>query len=54
MAFLTVNNFFKCVFKYTDQKNTCASIVFKAESKRGGVFLKNQKDTFLEVQNGSF
>ena len=33
MAFLTVNNSLKCVFKNTDQKNICASIVFKAESK---------------------
>ena len=33
MAFLTVNNFF-CVFsKKNDQKNICASIVFKAESR---------------------
>ena len=33
MAFLKVNNFFLCVFKITDQKNICASIVFKAESE---------------------
>ena len=33
MAFLTGNNFFLCVFKNTDQKNICVSIVFKAESK---------------------
>ena len=33
MGFLTVNNFFLCVFKNIDQKNICASIVFKAESK---------------------
>ena len=28
-----VNNFFLCVFKNTDQKDICVSIVFKAESK---------------------
>ena len=33
MAFLTANSFFQCVFKNTDQKDICASIVFKAESK---------------------
>ena len=33
IVFLMVNNFFLCVFKNTDQKNICASIVFKAESK---------------------
>ena len=33
MSFLKANSFFKCVFKNTDQKDICASIVFKAESK---------------------
>ena len=47
MALKTVNNFFLCVFKNTDQKNKCASIVFKAESKPkdeeiflGGILIK--------------
>ena len=30
---LIANNFFKCVLKNTDQKDICASIVFKDESK---------------------
>ena len=56
MAFLfDSQELFLCVFKNTDQKNICASIVFKAESKPkheekffwGGVFFKNQKRTFL-------
>ena len=34
MAFLTVKNFFQCVFKNTNQKIICVSIVFKAESKK--------------------
>ena len=61
MECLTVNNFSQCVFKNTDQKNICASIVFKAESKPkheekyfGGVFFKNQKCTFSGVQNGTY
>ena len=33
-AFLTVNNFFLCVLKNTDQKNICASIVFKADQSQ--------------------
>ena len=33
MAFLTANSFFQCVFKNTDQKDICVSIVFTAESK---------------------
>ena len=47
--------FFLFVLKNIDQKNICASIVFKAESKLkheerkkfGGVFFKNQKHTFF-------
>ena len=64
MAFLMANTvaFFKCVFKNTDQKDICASIVFKAESKPKheekkhfwGVFLQNQKHVFWGVQNSSF
>ena len=60
MAFLMVNNFF-CIFKNTDQKKICASVVLKAEikpkhenKKLWGVFLKNQKHTFLVVQNSTF
>ena len=49
-------------FKNTNQKNICASIVFKAESKPkheeeknvGGFFFKNQKCTFSGVQISSF
>ena len=34
MAFSTANSFFlKCVFKNTDQKDICVSIVIKAESR---------------------
>ena len=33
MAFLIVNNFLQWVFKNTDKKNICVSIVFKAESE---------------------
>ena len=33
MAFLAANSFFYHVFKNTDGKDICASIVFKAESK---------------------
>ena len=62
MAFLMVKSFFKCIFKNTDQEDICVSIVFKAESKQkqeeqffwGGFFIKNQKQAFLGVQNGSF
>ena len=62
MEYLTVNDFFLYIFKNTDQKINCASIVFKAESKPkheekffwGGVFFKNQKCTFLGAQNGTF
>ena len=61
MAFLTVNKFCVYIFKNSDQKNICASIVFKAESKPKheehffeGVFFKNQKRNFLGVQNGTF
>ena len=41
MVFLTVNNFLKCVFKYTDPKNIYVSIVFQAESepKNNEIFL---------------
>ena len=42
-----------CIFKNINQKNICASIVFKAESKPKheeqkfwGFFFKNQKRTF--------
>ena len=31
MAFLTANSFFWCVFKNTEQKDICASIVFKTQ-----------------------
>ena len=34
LPFLAVNNFFVCVFKKIDQKNMCASTVFKAESEQ--------------------
>ena len=62
MAFLTAYTFFWCVFKNTDQKDICASIVFKAELKPKHeeknsfevFFIKNQKCTFSGVQNGSF
>ena len=57
MAFLTVNNFFSVHFQKYQPKNICVSIVFKAESKKNilwGVFFKNQKRTFLGVQNGTF
>ena len=62
MVFLVVNNYFFGRLKNTNQKNICASIVFKAESKPkheekffwGGVFFKNQKCTFLGAQNGTF
>ena len=50
-----------CVFKNTDQKNIWASILFKAESKPKHkekkclvFFFKNQKRTYLGVQNGTF
>ena len=42
MAFLTVNKFFVYIFKNSDQKNICASIVFKAESKP-----KHEEQIFL-------
>ena len=42
MAFLTINNFLLCVFKNTDKKNICASIVFKVESKP-----KHEENNFL-------
>ena len=61
MAFLTFNNFFLCVFKNANQKNICAFIIFKAESKPkqkenffGAVFFKDQKCVFSGVQNGTF
>ena len=45
----------------TDQKDICASIVYKAESKPkhkeqffGGVFLLKPKTCFFGVQNSSF
>ena len=60
MAFLTVNNFFLCVFKNTDQKDFSESIVFKAESKPKHEekffwegFLQNQKHTFSGLQNST-
>ena len=53
MAFLTVNNFFLCIFKNTDQKNICVSIVLKGESKPkhkekfcGGFSLKTKNALF--------
>ena len=59
--FLTVNNFFLCVFKNTNQKNIRASIVLKLNQSRNmkktfilGVFFKNQKRTFFGVQKGTF
>ena len=58
---LIANSFFKCVLKNTDQKDICASIVFKDESKLKTwrnfffVFLfKNQKHAFPGIQNSSF
>ena len=33
MAFLTATSFYLCVFKNTDQKDICATIVFKTEPK---------------------
>ena len=56
MAFLTANSFFQCVFKNTDQKDICVSIVFKAKSKPkhkekiifGGFYYK--KTQFLKVK----
>ena len=57
---LIANSFFKCVLKNTDQKDICASIVFKDESKLKTrrnfffVFLfKNQKHAFPGIQNSS-
>ena len=57
MVFLTVNNFLKCVFKYTDPKNIYVSIVFQAESEPknkeifwGGVFFKKLKKRVLGGQ----
>ena len=56
MAFLMANNvaFFQYVFKNTDQKDICASIVFKAESKLKheenkiwGVFHQKPKTRFF-------
>ena len=54
MAFLTANSFFQCVFKNTDQKDICVSIVFTAESKPKhkekkivGVFLQKPKMHFF-------
>ena len=41
-AFLTDNNFYLWVFKNTNQKNICVSIVFKAESKA-----KHEENSFL-------
>ena len=61
MVFLVVNNYFFGRFKNTNQKNICASIVFKAESKPKHeekfflvVFFKNKKRTFSGVRNGTF
>ena len=63
MAFLTANSFFHCVFKNTDQKDICVSIVFTAESKPKhktrrktffGGFLQKPKHAFSGVQNCSF
>ena len=52
---------FFCVFKNTNDKSICASLVFLAESRPKhdetifwGVFYKNQKRTFSGVQNGTF
>ena len=52
---------FLFVFKNTDKKNICVSIIIKAESKPKPkeifcleVFFKNQKPTFFGVQNGTF
>ena len=54
LEFLTVNSFFYCIFKNTEQKNICASIVFKDESEQKhedkfllGVFLQKPKMCFL-------
>ena len=51
---MMVNNFFLCVFKNTNQKNICAFIVYKAESKPkhedkfiSGGFLKKLKMLFF-------
>ena len=51
---LTANSFFQCVFKNTDQKDICASIVFKAEPKPkhkeiffGGFFYQKPKTRFF-------
>ena len=57
---LKANSFFKCILKNTNQKDICASIVFKDESKLKTwrnffcVFLfKNQKHAFPGIQNSS-
>ena len=62
MVFLTVNNFCLCVFKNSDQKNICASFVFKAKSKLkheekkiwGGFLQKPKTHFFKGFQNGLF
>ena len=53
---LIANSIFKCVLKNTDQKDICASIVFKSESKPKheeekiwGVFLQKPKTQFFGV-----
>ena len=58
MAFLSVNNFFWCIFENTKQNNNCVFIVFKGESEPkhkekknvGGFFFKNQKSAFSGVK----
>ena len=52
---------YQCVFKNANQKDICAFIVFKAESKPkheetcfGGVFLKKPKTHFFGGPNCSF
>ena len=43
MGFLTVNNFFVCVFKNTNQNNICASCLLKLNQSR------NTKKKFFRV-----
>ena len=48
MTLLTVNNFFLCVFKNTDQKDICAESKPKHEEKFfWGGFLQNKKYYYL-------
>ena len=61
MGFLTVKNFF-CAFSKIPTKRTLVRLLFlKMNQSRntkkhffGGVFFKNQKHTFLGVQNSTF